>query len=109
MANVPVFSDTTFDTEVIGSAIPVLVDFSATWCGPCQRQAPIVESLAKKWHGKVKVGMVDIDEAPETAARFNVTSVPRLLIFKSGEVHDQMVGWTSEKDLDTKLRALASA
>ncbi len=108
MANVPEFKDSEFEAEVLKSEIPVLVDFSATWCGPCKRQAPIVESLAKKWEGKVKVGMVDIDQAPHTATKFNVTSVPRLLIFVGGEVHDQMIGWTSESVLDSKLGALAS-
>ncbi len=108
MANVPHFDDGNFESEVEKSEIPVLVDFSATWCGPCKRQAPIVESLAKKWDGKVKVGMVDIDAAPQTAAKFNVTSVPRLLIFVGGEVHDQMIGWTSESVLDGKLGAVSS-
>lgn len=109
MANVARFSDANFDAEVLKSNLPVLVDFTATWCGPCQRQAPIIESLSKKWQGKVKVGMVDIDDSPESAVRFNVTSVPRLVIFVNGQVKDQMFGVTQEAVLDKKLADLCKS
>ena len=81
-----------FEKEVINSDIPVLVDFWATWCGPCKMIAPIVAQLAVKYEGKVKVGKVDVDECPEIAESFNISSIPTLIMFKNGEVAGQRVG-----------------
>ena len=92
MANVESVNDLNFDQEVINSDTPVLVDFSATWCGPCKQIAPFVEQLSSEYAGKVKVRMVDIDESPGTAAKYGVRGVPTLKVFKNGEVVAEQVG-----------------
>lgn len=85
-------TDATFESEVLNSDVPVLVDFWATWCGPCKALAPHVESLATDYDGRVKVVKMDIDNNPQTPARYGIRSIPTLLVFKGGEVVDQMVG-----------------
>ncbi|XXY49391.1 thioredoxin [Sorangium sp. So ce269] len=95
MANIPALTDTTFDEAIKSSGEPVLVDFGATWCGPCRQLAPIVEGIAKDYQGKVKVFAIDIDNAPETARKFGVRSVPTLILFKGGAKADQLVGLAS--------------
>ena len=92
MANVESVNDLNFDQEVINADTPVLVDFSATWCGPCKQIAPFVEQLSAEYAGKVKVRMVDIDESPGTAAKYGVRGVPTLKVFKNGEVVAEQVG-----------------
>ena len=81
-----------FDAQVIESATPVLVDFTATWCGPCQRLAPTLETLSKEFAGKATFVKVDIDESPNLAEEYSVEGVPTLLLFKGGEPVDRMVG-----------------
>ena len=78
--------DNSFETDVIGSDTPVLVDFWAEWCAPCKQIAPALEELAEEFDGKVKVAKVNIDEAPDTPAKFHIRGVPTLMIFKGGEV-----------------------
>ncbi|MGK3983096.1 thioredoxin [Sorangium sp. So ce136] len=95
MANIPALTDSTFDEAIKSSGEPVLVDFGATWCGPCRQLAPIVEGIAKEYQGKVKVFAVDIDNAPQIARRFSVRSVPTLILFKDGEKAEQLVGLAS--------------
>ncbi len=85
-------TDATFDDEVIKSEVPVLVDFWATWCGPCHMVAPIVSDLSVTHEGKLKVAKVDVDACQKTAIRFNIRSIPTLLLFKDGRVVDQIVG-----------------
>ena len=73
-----------FDAEVINSNIPVLVDFWATWCGPCRMIAPVIESIAEKFDGRIKVGKVNVDEEPEISLEYNIASIPTVMIFKNG-------------------------
>ena len=85
MANVETFDEKNFDSEVLSADGPVLVDFTATWCGPCRMLAPIVEKLATEMDGKLKVGKVDIDASPALAAKYGVRSVPTVMVFQGGE------------------------
>ncbi len=98
--------DDNFQSEVIGSAEPVMVDFWAEWCSPCKRIAPTVEELASEFHGQAKVGKVDVDANPATASQYGISSIPTLLFFKGGQVVDRVVGLASKKDLTEKLNSL---
>jgi thioredoxin 1 len=97
-------SDANFDQEVIKSDVPVLVDFWAVWCGPCKMIAPIVEELAKEYQGKLKVGKVDVDHHRQVASNYGIRSIPTLLIFKEGQVVEQVVGAVSKAALVDKLQ-----
>jgi thioredoxin 1 len=92
-----------FDQEVVKSTLPVLVDFWAEWCGPCRMIGPIVEEIAKDLDGKVKVGKVNVDEAQELAAKFNIMSIPTLLIFKGGKAVDMIVGAVPKDQILKKI------
>lgn len=85
-------TDLNFDEEVLNSSVPVLVDFTATWCGPCRQIAPFVDELASEYVGRAKVAKLDIDENPGTARKYNIRGVPTLYVFKGGEVFAQQVG-----------------
>lgn len=100
------FTDQNFDEEVLKSDVPVLVDFFATWCGPCKMLAPVVDELAGEYEGKAKVGKIDVDENPEVAEKYGVQSIPMILIVKGGEVVDKMVGFQSKDALADKLDAV---
>lgn len=97
--NVLVFTKQNFDSDVLKSDTPVLVDFTATWCGPCKALAPIIDKIADEYAGKVKVGKLDIDDSPEIAAKYQVRSVPTVLVFKGGQKVGQNVGLTSRDKL----------
>ena len=90
--NVHAVNDLNFDKEVLQSGSPVLVDFSATWCGPCKQIAPFVDELADEYAGRVKVAKLDIDESPGTASKFGIRGVPTLMVFDGGESVAQHVG-----------------
>lgn len=97
--NVQAFNETNFESEVLKSDVPVLVDFTATWCGPCKALAPIVEKLADEFQGKIKVGKLDIDESQALAAKYAVRSVPTVMVFKAGQKTGQHVGLTNRDKL----------
>ena len=85
-------TDSTFDDEVMKSDIPVIVDFWAPWCGPCKMIAPILEDIATEYDGKLKVAKLDVDSNTKVASQYKIMSIPALLIFKNGELVDQMIG-----------------
>jgi thioredoxin 1 len=90
--NVQTLTDSNFDETVLKSGAPVLVDFWAEWCGPCKRLAPTIDALAGDYAGKVTIGKLNVDENPNTAVKFNVRGIPALLLFKGGQLVDQVVG-----------------
>jgi thioredoxin 1 len=91
--------DSTFDDEVLKSSVPVLVDFWATWCGPCKAIAPTVDEFARENKGKVKVAKVDVDQNQQVAQKFGIRSIPTLLLFKDGRVVDSLIGVVSKAKL----------
>ncbi|WMJ85384.1 thioredoxin [Anaerocolumna sp. MB42-C2] len=97
------FTDENFESEVIKSELPVLVDFYADWCGPCKMMAPVIEEIANEYDGKVKVGKLNVDEAQGTSSKYRVMSIPTLLILKNGEVVDTIVGAVPKSKVVEKL------
>lgn len=106
--NIVNVSEGTFEAEVLKSTTPVVVDFWAEWCGPCKMIGPVIDQVATDLAGQAKVGKVNVDDARQLAAKYNVRSIPFLLFFKGGEVRDQIVGANVTKEqLKAKLLALA--
>ena len=100
---VQTFTDANFDAVVIKAALPVLVDFWAEWCGPCKRLAPTVHALASDYAGRVTIGKLNVDENPDVAFKFQIRSIPSLLLFKGGEVVEQLVGLAPKDELQKVL------
>jgi len=98
-------TDANFAEEVEKSSNPVLVDFWAEWCGPCRMVGPVVEELAGEYEGKAKIGKVNVDNNPEVSVKYGIRSIPALLIFKNGEVVDQIIGAVPKNQIKNKLDA----
>jgi len=102
-ANISTLTQDSFSAEVLKSAVPVLVDFWAEWCGPCKMIAPVLDELATEYDGKVKIGKVNIDNEQSLATQYGVRAIPTLLLFKDGQVTEQIVGARSKRDLKNSL------
>jgi thioredoxin 1 len=103
---VPEFDDKNFDSEVLQADGPVLVDFWAPWCGPCRQIAPVIEQLAGENEGAVKIGKLNVDDAPNSAQSYGVSSIPTLMLFKNGEVVERFVGVQPKSRLQEALDAV---
>src|ERR1051326_2573186 len=103
--NTLTFTDSSFDTDVLRSEVPVLVDFWAEWCGPCRQMAPTIDTLATEYAGKAKVGKLDVDANGNTAMRYNIRGIPTLLLFKNGQVVEQIVGAVRKTQVQRMLDA----
>ena len=104
MSSVPSVTDQTWDAEVLKSSTPVLVDFHATWCGPCKVLAPVIDEIAQEYDGKLKVVKVDVDQAQDTASSLGIMSVPTLMIFKGGQETMRRVGGAPKQTLVEEIQ-----
>lgn len=109
MSNIIEITKDQFDTEVLDSKTPVLVDFYATWCPPCRALAPTLESLATEFAGRAKLVKVNVDDSPELAADYGITSIPTLVFFKNGNIVESIVGAASQRVLRAKLESLTTS
>ncbi len=100
-------TDANFDQEVLNCEQPVLIDFWATWCGPCRALAPVVDEIAKSYQGKVKFAKMDVDRNTATPQRYGVRGIPTLLVFKNGKVQEQIVGYVPKETIESALNKLA--
>lgn len=98
-----VLTNENFEEEVLKSDIPVLVDFWATWCGPCKMVAPVVAEIAEENAGKIKVGKVNVDEQPELTSAFKISSIPTLMVFKGGKITAMEVGYRDKEDIEALI------
>ena len=103
--NTQIFTEASWEADVLNSNVPVLVDFWAEWCGPCRAMTPTVDAVADEYAGKAKVGKLNVDEHGGTATRYNVRGIPTLLVFKGGQVVEQRVGGAGKSDVQAMLDA----
>lgn len=103
MSEAKELTSTEFEAEVLQSDLPYLVDFWAPWCGPCRMMSPVVDAVASKYAGRVKVGKVNVDEAADLAGKFGIRSIPTLMIFSGGQQVDMVVGAVPEAELSQRL------
>jgi thioredoxin 1 len=101
--NTLTITDTSFDSDVLRSDVPVLVDFWAEWCGPCRQMGPTIDVIASEYAGKLKVGKLDVDSNGNTAMRYNIRGIPTLLLFKGGQVVEQRVGAVGKTEVQKML------
>jgi thioredoxin 1 len=104
--SIVVLEGESFESEVLQSSLPVVVDFWAEWCGPCKMIAPVLEEVAAEYEGRVKVGKLNVDENRQTALQFGIRSIPTILFFKEGQKVDQLIGAVPKKALKEKFEAL---
>ncbi len=102
--NTLTISDDNFEAEVLSSEIPVLVDFWATWCGPCKAIAPMIDELAAEYSGKLKIGKVNVDENPKTPGKYGVRGIPTLILFKGGEIVEQVTGAVPKSQIEELVK-----
>jgi thioredoxin 1 len=109
MSSVLAVADDSFDREVLQSATPVLIDFWAPWCAPCRAIAPVVEELAKEYAGRLKVVKMNVDENPQTPSRYGVRGIPNLILFKGGQVKEQIMGAVPKTQLVKAITSVVAA
>lgn len=103
MADIPRISESNFKPDVLDASLPVLVDFTAVWCGPCKMLDPVVKQLAEQWDGKVKVMKLDVDDDPQLAMEYQVMGVPTLMLFKNGQPVERVTGYQPKDRLEKKF------
>jgi thioredoxin 1 len=101
-----VLTDANFKSEVLQSAVPVLVDFWAEWCGPCRMLTPVVDKIAEEYAGKIKVGKLNVDDSPETPGTYGIQGIPTLMIFHNGEMVKRLVGFQSEDKIKSEIDSI---
>lgn len=106
MGNILEVTDDSFESEIMGSDIPAMVDFWAEWCGPCKMVGPVVEELAEEYKDKIKVAKMDVDQNRQTPARFGIRNIPTLILFKGGEVAHTIIGAQPKSSIEDELKKL---
>jgi len=106
MGDILEVTDASFESEIVNSDLPAMVDFWAEWCGPCKMVGPVVEELAREYEGKIKVAKMDVDQNRETPAKFGIRNIPTLIFFKGGEVAKTIIGAQSKSSIEEELKNL---